>query len=220
MPFSSDSIIVNDPTADVVDPDKWEAFFRQFGHVTFVTVAVDNGKLLKAMLQRRAIMRQILLYIGNGRPVATAPTAYGKKGRISALEWDQGLSFREKIDKDIVIFDNPIPHPQKTRSRSWTKKKSVVDLDLPIDLEDSTRAEAIDKLHQTASKSTEEEVGKKRGHWLKQRSTVDELVLPSGSEELDELGRKPFANGTGVGGFLKRKGFFGMKALRDWKKSY
>jgi hypothetical protein len=34
--------------------------------VTFVTIAKDNGPLIKAMATRRAIMREIVMMIGNG----------------------------------------------------------------------------------------------------------------------------------------------------------
>lgn len=40
--------MVENPGAENSDPDDWAEFFGQFGHVTFVTVAKDNGPLLKA----------------------------------------------------------------------------------------------------------------------------------------------------------------------------
>ena len=41
------AIMVDDPYPDDYDPDAWQAFFSQFGWVTFVTIAFDNGELLK-----------------------------------------------------------------------------------------------------------------------------------------------------------------------------
>jgi len=60
------SVIVDDPGPEDGDIEGWRDFFTQFGHVTFVTVAKDNGPLIKAMAQRRAIMREIIMMIGNG----------------------------------------------------------------------------------------------------------------------------------------------------------
>ncbi|GMH48808.1 hypothetical protein TL16_g00380 [Triparma laevis f. inornata] len=53
------SIIVNDPDADAVDPDEWQQFFQQFGHVTYVTVAIDNGVLVQKLADRRLMGRMI-----------------------------------------------------------------------------------------------------------------------------------------------------------------
>lgn len=54
------SIEVQDPPLDANDPDEWKAFFEQFGgHATLVTIALDNEELIRALLQRRKLMRQI-----------------------------------------------------------------------------------------------------------------------------------------------------------------
>ena len=53
------SVMVNDPDADAVDPDEWQKFFSQFGHVAYVTVALTNGKLLSLLARRRAVLRQL-----------------------------------------------------------------------------------------------------------------------------------------------------------------
>lgn len=48
-----DSIMVDDPSPSALDPDRWQQFFSEYGHVTFVAVAIDNGRLLKALSKRR-----------------------------------------------------------------------------------------------------------------------------------------------------------------------
>ncbi|GMH93040.1 hypothetical protein TrVE_jg7780 [Triparma verrucosa] len=53
------SIMVNDPDANATDPDEWQKFFSQFGHVSYVTVALNNGTLLSLLAKRKAIMRQL-----------------------------------------------------------------------------------------------------------------------------------------------------------------
>jgi hypothetical protein len=64
------SVIVDDPDPDAGDPEEWRDFFGQFGHVTFITVAKDNGPLLKVLAERRAVMREIIMTIGNGQKSA------------------------------------------------------------------------------------------------------------------------------------------------------
>ncbi|OWZ04836.1 hypothetical protein PHMEG_00023189 [Phytophthora megakarya] len=47
------SIVVKDPNANAWDPDEWERYFAQFGRVKFVTVCVDNDRLLSALAKKR-----------------------------------------------------------------------------------------------------------------------------------------------------------------------
>lgn len=47
------SIVVKDPNANAWNPDEWEMYFRQFGPVKFVTVAVHNHRLLSALAHKR-----------------------------------------------------------------------------------------------------------------------------------------------------------------------
>ncbi|GMF50805.1 unnamed protein product [Phytophthora fragariaefolia] len=47
------SVVVKDPNANAWDPDEWERFFAQFGRVKFVTVCVDNSRLLSALARKR-----------------------------------------------------------------------------------------------------------------------------------------------------------------------
>lgn len=84
--------MVDDPEDADADPDEWAKFFAQFGHVTFVTVAKDNGTLIRAMADRRAIMREIMMSIGNGIPSLEIDL----DGIIDST-WD-GLDFRSKLD--------------------------------------------------------------------------------------------------------------------------
>jgi hypothetical protein len=55
------AIIVQDPDKDATDPEKWRAFFSKFGHVTYVTVALDNGDLLQALASRRSIVNSLMV---------------------------------------------------------------------------------------------------------------------------------------------------------------
>jgi hypothetical protein len=53
------AIVVDDPGPDDMNPDEWQEFFQQFGHVTFVTIALDNGELLKLLVEKRALQNEI-----------------------------------------------------------------------------------------------------------------------------------------------------------------
>ena len=52
------SIQVDNPPMDAVDPEEWKDFFQQFGEVAFVTVALNNSDLLKALTRRRVLLRK------------------------------------------------------------------------------------------------------------------------------------------------------------------
>jgi hypothetical protein len=55
------SVIVQDPDKCATDPEEWRAFFSKFGHVTYVTVALDNGDLLQALASRRSIVNSLMV---------------------------------------------------------------------------------------------------------------------------------------------------------------
>jgi hypothetical protein len=46
------SLMVNDPDPDATDPDEWKKFFSQFGHVSYVSVAINNATLMKELANR------------------------------------------------------------------------------------------------------------------------------------------------------------------------
>jgi uncharacterized membrane protein YhdT len=89
------SVMVDDPGPEDSDPDAWAKFFSQFGHVTFVTVAKDNGPLVKAMAERRAIMREIIMMIGNGNP----STEEDDDGILDTTWGPDHLDFKTKINE-------------------------------------------------------------------------------------------------------------------------
>ena len=53
------SIMVDDPDADATNPDEWQAFFSQFGHVSYVTCAINNGELIQKLAERRVTALKI-----------------------------------------------------------------------------------------------------------------------------------------------------------------
>jgi len=53
------SVMVEDPDADATNPDEWNAFFSQFGHVSYVSIAINNGELIQKLGERRLLSRTI-----------------------------------------------------------------------------------------------------------------------------------------------------------------
>jgi len=110
------SILVDDPGPNDTDPEEWRTFFSQFGHVTFVTVALDNGPLIKALVNRRAVMREIIMIIGNGKS--------SEDGKTFTWEDANGntLSFQEKLDAEIAKEAGPAGSAKERTRRliAWT----------------------------------------------------------------------------------------------------
>ncbi|TYZ69323.1 hypothetical protein PybrP1_004060 [[Pythium] brassicae (nom. inval.)] len=75
------SIVVKDPNRDAWSPDEWEAFFRQFGPVKFVTVAVDNHRLLSALAHKR-YMEDMLRMESTDRAATDAALATAVDGPL------------------------------------------------------------------------------------------------------------------------------------------
>jgi hypothetical protein len=105
-------VIVDDPGPEDNDAELWSSFFGQFGHVTFVTIAKDNGPLLKAMAARRAVMREIIMCIGNGQ----ASLEEDDDGILDTT-WD-GLTFKEKINQPPAKE----PKDSKEKTRRYIEK--------------------------------------------------------------------------------------------------
>ena len=62
------AIVIDNPPdiPDSRDPDKWKEFLHDIsgGHVTFVTLAVDNGKFLKSLIECRRALRHLRQHFG------------------------------------------------------------------------------------------------------------------------------------------------------------
>lgn len=90
------SIQVDNPPADAINVDEWKDFFEQFGEVAYITVALNNTKLLKALTQRRILLqraffqwedRQALTMPLQSIPVGTekkSPSLFKKLTQIDA----------------------------------------------------------------------------------------------------------------------------------------
>jgi hypothetical protein len=62
------SIVVKNPPGDATDPQEWHDWVRDAfgGHVTACTIAVNNDLLVRALVQRRELLRQIELMVEQG----------------------------------------------------------------------------------------------------------------------------------------------------------
>ena len=104
------SVMVDDPRPEDGDVQEWKDFFGQFGHVTFITIAKNNGPVLKALAARRAVMREIIMKLGNG----SASTVEDDDG-ILDTKWD-GVDFKTKMEQ-VVAFEEKGEYPDKIAKR-------------------------------------------------------------------------------------------------------
>ena len=71
------SILISNPPGDATNPEEWHTFFKDnFGiHVTACTVAVDNDLLVRSLVERREILRQIEMLVEPGTSLDTLTLA-------------------------------------------------------------------------------------------------------------------------------------------------
>jgi hypothetical protein len=53
------SVVVSDPDNDARDPDEWYQYFSQFGEVAAITVALNNGELLRHLAHQRYVRMMV-----------------------------------------------------------------------------------------------------------------------------------------------------------------
>jgi len=71
------AVLIDNPPGDATDPKEWHEFFkRSFGaHATTCTIAVDNDLLVKALVERRELLRKIEMMIDPGTSMDTLTLA-------------------------------------------------------------------------------------------------------------------------------------------------
>lgn len=74
---------------DVYDPDDYQKFFSQFGEVVFVTIAKNNGDLLRAITAKKVIQSRLLVFEASAQRLR----AKGKQPKIqdSLPAWKKAL---------------------------------------------------------------------------------------------------------------------------------
>ena len=62
------SVVIHNPPGDATDPDEWRKFFLDAfdARVTACTIAVDNDLLVRALVERREILRQVEMSLEPG----------------------------------------------------------------------------------------------------------------------------------------------------------
>ena len=53
------SIVVRDPPSDAIDPEEWRTYFSTYGHVTYVSIGLDNGDLLLLLAKKRSVLMEL-----------------------------------------------------------------------------------------------------------------------------------------------------------------
>ena len=73
-----DSIRIQNPPANAVDPEEWFNFFYDNfdgAHATVITIALDNDLLVRALVSRRERMKKIELHVEPGTSLDTLTLA-------------------------------------------------------------------------------------------------------------------------------------------------
>lgn len=84
------SVAVENPPEDAFQIEKWKDFFSQFGHVTALTMAIDNEDLVRALIERRALMYQL-------RQLLPPNTEFDKHHIDEMVEQAQQLIWWQKL---------------------------------------------------------------------------------------------------------------------------
>lgn len=72
------SIVVENPPADATDPEEWKKYFYDNfdgAHVTAITIAVDNDLLVRSLVRRREVLREIEMMVEPGTSMDTLTLA-------------------------------------------------------------------------------------------------------------------------------------------------
>jgi hypothetical protein len=123
------SVEVANPPKDAKDVEEWKDFFGQFGHVTAITIALDNNDLLQMLMERRSLinaleqiqplgvevdLKDIASAVKTASPIPWYWKLYGTLDaetihkRIASIDEmiDKDLSKREyEVSNVFVIFD-------------------------------------------------------------------------------------------------------------------
>uniref|UniRef100_A0A7S4IST2 Uncharacterized protein n=1 Tax=Odontella aurita TaxID=265563 RepID=A0A7S4IST2_9STRA len=129
--MSSDyTVRVSNPPKDSYDAEKWKGYFEKFtkGNVTAVTIALDNAKLLSALVQRRFFTEQLRLRL-SGDVDMDDPSEVEEtmKKFISARDAKKIGILSEMLNLMITSAFSPFgkflsAEKLKERIELWTKK--------------------------------------------------------------------------------------------------
>ena len=91
------SIHVHNPLSDGIDPEEYNTFFSQFGHVTCCTLCVDNDILVQALVERRGRYQQIKRKLPPNTPLDDNTLS-----KIAAEEERKNISFFRLLNELIL----------------------------------------------------------------------------------------------------------------------
>lgn len=98
------SVVVQDPSPEDIEPEKWRAYFARFGHVTYVTVSLANGDLLTLLAKKRDLLDLIMVEAGGRETVAykKAIDMSTMMTRSAPVPFFKGLMIKAGLTDDIV----------------------------------------------------------------------------------------------------------------------
>jgi hypothetical protein len=100
------AVMVHDPDSGAVDPDEWRAFFEQFGPVASVTVALNNGSLLRQLSAARLAKQRLAEHEGDDAEaeLQAEADAADKAVRNTVANVNSGYS-AFKVARVFVVFE-------------------------------------------------------------------------------------------------------------------
>ncbi|CAM9599348.1 unnamed protein product, partial [Phaeothamnion confervicola] len=133
------AVIVQDPDHDAKDPEEWRAFFSRFGHVTYVTVALDNGDLLEALALRRTCLYNVHVNSKNEGEEKSALNITDKLTREEPLPHWKALAQKLGFMRDLVWWHEKLVVVQASVAELTKRQYSAVKVFVTFELEESQR---------------------------------------------------------------------------------
>jgi len=108
------SIKITNPPPDAIDPNEWRMFLSQFASkgVTHLTIALDNAKLVNALIERRKILQKLSRKLPSGIDMTDEDLVANAELYCSKRTWksrlfpgvEQQYSAMKKLESEIRVL--------------------------------------------------------------------------------------------------------------------
>lgn len=114
------SVVVDAPRGNYLDIEEWRSYFSAFGHVTYVTVGLNNGKLLQLLAEKRSALLQL-----HKEDDAKGPTSMAEVRAKVAASARANLHFYRPVNDGDDGDDEEKVHGKTSSARAndeWSKE--------------------------------------------------------------------------------------------------
>lgn len=102
------AVEVANPPSDASDASEWRTFFSQFGHVTALTIALDNEALVDKLVQRRRHAQQLEMMEAAAAAAAGEETSPQPSRLLPKLLFGSSTDAANAIRKKIQAIDDAV----------------------------------------------------------------------------------------------------------------